>query len=312
MSNNIKKLIIIGSGPAGLTAAIYAARANLQPLVIEGSTPGGQLMNTSLVENWPGEKSIMGPKLMMNMKEHAQSLKAEFLAQTVTKVDFTKRPFTLGTDRNQELQTNALIIATGANPKKLGVPGEQEYWGKGVTTCAVCDGAFYKDKKVVVVGGGDTAMEDASFLKRFTKDVTILQLLDKLTASHPMQQRVLNDPDIKIMYNSSVTAFQGDGNHVTEVTITNKQTNEQSTIPIDGAFIAIGLQPNTSPFQGQIALDDWGYIQTSNHTKTSVEGVFVSGDAADYRYRQAITAAGSGCMAALDAERYLSKTLQNS
>ena len=269
-------------------------------------------MTTSLVENWPGEKSIMGPKLMMNMKEHAQSLNTEFLAETVTRVDFSKKPFTVWTDRDKELQSNALIIATGANPKKLGVTGEQEYWGKGVTTCAVCDGAFYKDKKVVVIGGGDTAMEDASFLKRFTKDVTIIQLLDKLTASQPMQQRVLNDPDIKVIYNSTVTEFRGDGSHVTEITITNKQTNEQTTMPIDGVFIAVGMKPNTKPFEGHIALDKWGYIQVSDHTNTSIEGVFVSGDAADYRYRQAITAAGSGCMAALDAERYLEKITQKS
>ncbi len=307
MSDDIKKLIIIGSGPAGLTAAIYTARANLQPLIIEGAMPGGQLMGTTVVENWPGEKNIMGPKLMMNMKEHAQSLNTEFLSETIVKVDFTKKPFTLWTDRNKELQAQIIIIATGANPKKLGVPGEEEYWGKGVTTCAVCDGVFYKDKKVVVVGGGDTAMEDASFLKRFTKDVTVIQLLDTLTASHPMQQRVLNDPDITVIYNSSVSEFHGDGSHVTDISITNRKTQESTKMPIDGAFIAIGMNPNTTPFHGQIELDKWRYIKVENHTKTSVEGVFAAGDVEDYRYRQAVTAAGAGCMAALDVERYLEK-----
>ncbi len=312
MSTNTKRLIIIGSGPAGLTAAIYTARANLQPVVIEGSTPGGQLMGTSIVENWPGEKSIMGPELMMKIKEQTQALNAEFLSETVVKVDFSKKPFTLWTDRDKELKADSIIIATGANSKKLGVPGEKEYWGKGVTTCAVCDGAFYKDKKVVVVGGGDTAMEDASFLKRFTKDVTVIQIHDKLSASHAMQQRVLNDPDIKVIYNSTVTEFRGDGNHVNELSITNKQTNETSTMAIEGAFIAIGMIPNTKPFQGQIDLDKWGYISVENHTKTSAQGVFAAGDVEDFRYRQAVTAAGAGCMAALDVERYLESIKQNS
>ena len=302
-----KKLIIIGSGPAGLTAAIYAARANLQPLIIEGANPGGQLMNTSLVENWPGEKSIMGPALMQKIREHAQSFGTEFLTESVSRVDFTKKPFTLWTNRGTELKAHAVIIATGATPKRLGVPGENEYWGKGVTTCAVCDGAFYKDKKTVVVGGGDTAMEDASFLKKFTKDITIIQIGEKLSASHAMQQRVINDPDIKIIYNSSVSTFKGDGKHVQQLTITNKKTGQTTQMPVDGAFIAIGMDPNTAPFKGQIDLDAWGYIKVHKETKTSVEGIFVAGDAHDFRYRQAITAAGSGCMASLDAERWLSE-----
>ena len=312
MGKEIKKLIIIGSGPSGLTAAIYSARANLNPLIIEGSTPGGQLMNTSIVENWPGEKSIMGPKLMMNMKEHAQSLKAEFLPESATKVDFSKKPFSIWTDRDKELQAEAIIITTGATPKKLGIPGEDEYWGKGVTTCAVCDGAFYKDQKVVVIGGGDTAMEDASFLKRFTKEVTVIQIMDKLTASHAMQQRILNDPDITVLYNSTVSEFHGDGSHLTEITVTNQQNQEQTKMAVNGAFMAIGMKPNTEPFQGQLDLDKWGFVKVENHTKTSVEGVFAAGDVEDFRYRQAITAAGAGCMAALDAERYLEQIKQNS
>lgn len=305
MTNTVHNLIILGSGPAGLTAAIYAARGNLKPLVIDGAIPGGQLLGTTYVENWPGEKSILGPTLMQNMRDHAQHFGTQFLSETVVKVDFSKKPFTLWTDQNTQLQAHAVIVATGAVPNKLGCPGEKEYWGKGVTTCAVCDGAFYVDKKVLVVGGGDTAMEDASFLKKFTKNVIIVQIEDKLTASHAMQQRVLNDPDITIMYNSTVTEIRGDNNHVTGVTITNQKTNEVATMPIDGIFVAIGLRPSTEIFKNQLAMNDYGYLQVENNTKSSVDGVFIAGDVADYRYRQAITAAGNGCMAALDVERYL-------
>ncbi len=308
MSSTIHKLIIIGSGPAGLTAAIYAARSNLQPVVIDGSQPGGQLMTTSLVENWPGEQSIMGPKLMMQMREHAKAFKTEFISESVTRVDFSKKPFTLWTDRDKELKAHAIIIASGASPNRLKVPGEDEYWGKGLTTCAVCDAAFYKDQKVVIIGGGDTAMEDASFLKKFTNDITIIQILDKLTASYAMQQRVINDPDIKIIYNSSVTKFDGDGERVNKITVTNQKTGKQAQMQVNGVFLAIGLTPNTVPFADQVEFDNWGYIKVSDHTKTSKEGVFAAGDAEDFRYRQAVTAAGAGCMAALDAERYLAKT----
>lgn len=310
MSSAPRKLIIIGSGPAGLTAAIYSARANLQPLIIEGIEPGGQLMGTSMVENWPGEKQIMGPKLMMNMREHAKACNTEFLAESVTKVDFSKKPFTIWTDRKKELTAHAVILATGASPNRLGVPGEKEYWGKGVSTCAVCDAFFYKDKKVVVIGGGDTAMEDASFLRKFTKQITIIQILDKLTASFAMQQRVLNDPDIKIIYNSTVTQFHGDKEHVNKITIKNQKTGKTEDMTIDGAFLAIGLTPNTKVFKGHIDLDKYGYITVKDHTKTSVEGVFAAGDVADYRYRQAITSAGAGCMASIDAERWLANTLK--
>jgi thioredoxin reductase (NADPH) len=304
-STPIHQLIIIGSGPAGLTAAIYASRSNLNPLIIDGNTPGGQLMSTTLVENWPGEKSILGPKLMANMRKHAQSFGTQFIPETVTKVNFSQQPFTLWTNRDTELKANAIIVATGATPKKLGVPGEDEYWGKGITTCAICDGAFYPNKKVLIVGGGDTAMEDASFLKKFTKDITIVQVLDQLTASHAMQQRVINDPNINIIYNSTVTTVQGDGKHITGVTITNQKTKEKKNLTVEGLFIAIGLQPNSEPFKGQLDTDKWGYIKTINHTATSIPGIFVAGDVQDYRYRQAVTSAGAGCMAALDAQRFL-------
>ena len=305
MSTEIHPLIIIGSGPAGLTAAIYAARADLQPIVIEGSDPGGQLMGTSIVENWPGLKSVMGPKLMIDMKDHAKSFGTEFISESVVSVDFKNRPFTLTTDRNTVLKAQSIIIATGSSPNRLEVPGENDYWGKGVTTCAVCDGAFYKDKKVVVIGGGDTAMEDASFLKKFTNDITVIQILDHLTASQAMQHRVLNDPDINVIYNTIVTQFEGDGQHVTQITLKNQKTGETQTMDIDGAFIAIGMHPNTDPFKGHLDLDKWGYMQVTDNTNTSIEGIFAAGDVKDFRYRQAVTSAGSGCMAALDAERYL-------
>jgi thioredoxin reductase (NADPH) len=309
MKEKVHKLIIIGSGPAGLTAAIYAARANLEPLIIEGSEPGGQLMGTTAVENWPGNKSILGPTLMMNMREHAEHFNTQFVAGNVTKVDFKKKPFTLSTDQGMQFQAHTVIIATGAVPHKLGCPGEAEYWGKGVTTCAICDGAFYPNKKVLIVGGGDTAMEDASFMKKFTTDITIVQIHDKLTASYAMQQRVINDPDIKIIYHSTVSAIKGNGTHVTGVTITDQKTKKSIEIAIDGIFIAIGLKPSTNPFQDQLALTPYGYLCIENYTKTSVPGIFAAGDVSDDRYKQAITSAGIGCMAALDAERYLKELL---
>ncbi|MEX0849173.1 MAG: thioredoxin-disulfide reductase [Candidatus Dependentiae bacterium] len=307
MSNTIEQLIIIGSGPAGLTAAIYAARANLHPLVIEGSKPGGQLMGTTVVENWPGTASIMGPKLMMDMKEHAKSFGTRFQSGDVTKVDFKQRPFIVTTNKDKTFKAHSVIVATGATPKRLRVPGEDEHWGKGVTTCAVCDGAFYNDKPVIIVGGGDTAMEDASFMTKFTDKITIVHILDKLTASAAMQKRVIDNPKINIIYNSTVTEIFGNDNGVTSATITHQQTNEKTKLDANAVFVAIGYKPNTNIFENQLELDDWGYLKITDNTKTSVEGVFSAGDVADYRYRQAITSAGSGCMAALDAERWLSK-----
>lgn len=307
MENKTHKLIIIGSGPAGLTAAIYAARANLKPLIIDGDEPGGQLMFTSYVENWPGEKSILGPELMGKMRDHAKHFGTEFISGKITNVDFSQKPFSLTINGKKELQAHAIIIATGATPKRLNVPGEDKYWGKGVTTCAVCDGAFYPDKRVIVVGGGDTAMEDASFLKKFTNKITIIHILDKFTASHAMQQRVINDPDITIHYNSTVTEFHGDGQHVTGVTMTNQITGEKTELETDAVFIAVGLNPNSSPFKSHINCNKGGFIDVVQHTHTNIEGVFAAGDVHDYRYRQAVTSAAAGCMAALDAERYLSE-----
>lgn len=305
MKHRVFDLIIIGSGPAGLTAAVYASRANLKPLIIEGYNPGGQLTSTSFVENWPGEKSILGPQLMMQMRDHALHFGAEIITEAVTAVNFSQRPFNITTDLGNVFEAKSIIIATGANPKKLNCPGESTYWSKGVTTCAVCDGAFYPNKKVVVIGGGDTAMEDASFLKKFTKDITIVHILEKFTASYAMQQRILHDPDINIIYENTVKEFHGNSNHLTGLTIYNTQTKAEKTLTADGVFIAIGLSPNTMPFKNHLEMDHMGYIKVHDHVRTSVPGVFAAGDVHDYKYRQAITSAGAGCMAALEAERFL-------
>ncbi|MGC2310460.1 MAG: thioredoxin-disulfide reductase [Candidatus Babeliaceae bacterium] len=299
-----EKLIIIGSGPAAYTAAIYAARAHLEPLLIEGKEPGGQLMGTTYVENWPGIKRILGPQLINDMKEHAQSLGTRFIAEEALEVS-VERPFQIKTHRNNLFYAEALIIATGATPKRLGCPGESDYWGKGVTTCAVCDGVFYHNKKVIIVGGGDSAMENASFLTNFTQDITIVHILDKFTACPSMQERVLSNPSIKVIYSSTVSRIMGDGSHVTGVILTDQKTKKETEVPIDGVFISIGLNPNTGIVKGKVALNEYGYIKHILYSQTSVSGIFAAGDVVDDRYRQAITSAGSGCMAALDAERFL-------
>lgn len=303
----VYNLIIIGSGPAALTAAIYSSRANLNPLIIEGTSPGGQLISTTYVENWPGEKKILGPELMKKLTEHAKSYNPEFISETVTEVDFSKKPYTVFTDKKKELKTNSIIIATGASPKKLNCPGEKEYWAKGVSVCAVCDGAFYKDMPVIIIGGGDTAMEEAHFMTKFTNDITIIQLLDNLTASKAMQEKVLNNKKIKILYNKKVIEIKGDGKQVTDVLINDTKTNKSETIKAKGVFIAIGISPNSQIFKDQLELNSSGYIVLKEYSQTSIEGIFAAGDVADSRYRQAISAAGMGCCAALDAEKYLSK-----
>jgi thioredoxin reductase (NADPH) len=299
-----EKLVILGSGPAGLSAGIYAGRAGLSPLIIEGDEPGGQLMTTTLVENWPGDMSVQGPALMKRMRDHAAYNKVQFLAATVLKTDLSKSPFVITTARS-EIHSHALIIATGATPKRLNCPGESEYWGKGVTTCAICDGAFYRDMPVVIVGGGDTAMENASFLTNFTQSITIVHISNKLSASQAMQARIINNPQIKIIYSSTVTAIEGDGKKVHSVTVTNQETQEAHKLMVNGVFIAIGLTPNTQLFKDQLDLTPYGYIKLVEHTQTSIPGVFAAGDVADARYRQAIVASGAGCAAMLDAERYL-------
>ena len=305
MNDKIHPLIIIGAGPAGLTAAVYAARANLSPVIIEGPKPGGQLMTTTAVENWPGNESILGPQLMMNMTKHAKKFDTAIMPGSITKVDFSQRPFTLQIDDQKEVKAHSVIIASGATPNVLSCPGESEYWGKGVSTCAVCDGAFYKDQSVIVVGGGDSGMESASFLHRNNNKVTLIHIGDKLTASHAMQARVLDKPGIDIIYNSTVTEIKGDGDKVSGAVITNQQSNESHEIQADAVFLAIGLKPNTAMFQDQLELSEFGHIKVHDHVKTSVKGVFAAGDVQDPKYRQAVVSAGFGCIAALEAERYL-------
>ncbi len=299
------RLAIIGSGPAALTAAIYAGRAKLEPLVLEGTAPGGQLMGTTAVENWPGDMSVQGPELMRRMRERAEHFGAKFIAGDLTAVTLTKRPFNFTTSYGKTITSDAVIIATGAAPRRLDCPGEKEYWGRGVTTCAVCDGAFYADQPVVIIGGGDTAMEDASFMARFTNQITIIHHKDMLTASKPMQERILKIPFVKIIYNSTVTEFEGNGTHLTGITVKNVTTGAESKHAAHAAFLAIGQSPQTGLFAGQIDLTPYGHIQVERGTHTSIPGVFAAGDVIDSTYRQAIVAAGSGSMAALDAERYL-------
>jgi thioredoxin reductase (NADPH) len=306
MAITSERLIIIGSGPAALTAAVYAGRADLKPLVIEGENPGGQLMGTTFVENWPGYTRILGPELMHQMREHARTIGTRFVEGSLTKLIAAPTTFSIETNTTRSYAADCVILAMGALPKKLGCPGEEQYWGKSVTTCAVCDGALYRNKRVIVVGGGDSAMESASFLLKFATHITIVHILDKLTASYAMQKRVINNPAIKILYETTVTHIMGDSHGVTHVQITHQKTGDTVQIPADGVFIAIGLRPNTHMLQGTVSLDQWGYIVVTNNTHTSLKGVFAAGDIHDYRYRQAITAAGSGCMAALDAEQYLS------
>ncbi len=299
-------LIIIGSGPAGLTAALYGARAGLNPLVIEGPMPGGQLIESPHVENWPGEHLISGFELLQKIRKHAQLFGARFLEHEVHHVQCVKSPFYLKTQGSLELWTKALIIATGATPKKLGVPGEQEYWGKGVTTCGVCDGPFFKDKPVIIIGGGNRALEQAAFMLNYTHTITIVQLLSAITASPTIAAPLLANPHITVLYTSTVVEIQGDGKHVTHVRIQNQKTGMEDVRPAYGVIMAIGSKPNTELFAGQLARDSASYIIVQDDTSvTSVKGVFAAGDAADHRYRQAITSAGAGCKAALDAEQYL-------
>ncbi len=316
-----EKIVIIGSGPAGLTAAIYAARADLPPLVIEGITrggiPGGQLMATTDVENYPGfPKGILGPELMENFRSQAERFGTKFLAGDVDKADLSKRPFTLNVDAVEGAVTvtaDALIIATGATAKKLGHPSEDKLWGYGVSACATCDGFFYKDKPVVVVGGGDTAMEEANYLTKMCSRVTLVHRRDELRASKIMQDRSRSNPKIEWMLSHGIDEILGEpgrGGGVQGVRLRNLKTNELVSVDCKGLFVAIGHQPNTDLFAGQITMDPNGYLVLagvkSAQTATNIPGVFAAGDVADHVYRQAVSAAGTGCMAALDAERFLS------
>ena len=304
MSEQKRRVTIIGSGPAGLTAAVYTARANLEPLVIEGIEAGGQLMLTTEVENYPGfVDGIMGPELMENMRAQAARFGAEFLTDNVTSVDLSKPPFTIKTS-DGTVTSDTVIISTGASAMMLGVPGEKELLGHGVSTCATCDGFFFRDHELVVVGGGDSAMEEANFLTRFATKVTVVHRRDTLRASKIMQDRAKANPKIEFVWDSVVTEVFGNGK-VAGVRLKNLKTGEETEMPTGGVFVAIGHTPNTKLFEDQLELAG-GYIVTrSEDTQTSVPGVFAAGDVVDFRYRQAITAAGMGCMAAIDAERYL-------
>lgn len=301
-----KNVAIIGSGPAGYTAAIYAARADLAPVMFLGPQPGGQLTITSEVENWPGEPDgIMGPDLMDKLKKQAARFGTELVEDWVTTVDFSSYPFKLTTERGAVCEAEAVIIATGATAKFVGIPGEKEFQGRGVSACATCDGFFFRDKKVVVVGGGDSAMEEATFLTKFAREVVVLVRSDKLRASKIMQDRAHKNPKISFMWFTEAKEVLGD-QKVTGVRVLNNQTGEETVVAADGYFAAIGHEPNTKLFVGKITLDEKGYIvHAPDSTKTNIPGVFACGDVIDPHYRQAVTAAGSGCMAALEAERWL-------
>jgi len=301
----MRNVTIIGSGPAGLTAAIYAARANLSPLLIEGLQAGGQLTTTTEVENYPGfHHAIMGPELMKEMRAQAERFGTEFLAGEVTAVDLKHSPLSLTVNGEERIETRTLIIASGASAIQLGVPGESRLMGHGVSTCATCDGYFFRGKELVVVGGGDSAMEEATFLTKFATRVFVVHRRDKLRASKIMQDRAFKNEKITFIWNSVVEEILGK-EVVTGVRLRNLQTDLTSDLSCAGMFVAIGHNPNTSLFAGQTEMDAKGYILTKNGTATNVPGVFAAGDVQDSRYRQAVTAAGSGCMAAMDAERYL-------
>jgi thioredoxin reductase (NADPH) len=297
----------MGTGPAGYTAAIYTGRANLKPLVIEGFQPGGQLMITTDIENFPGfPEGINGPELMGKMRDQAAKFDAEFISGSVTEVDLSRSPFCLALEDGQELLTHALIVATGANAKWLGIESEERYRGKGVSACATCDGFFFRDCNVFVVGGGDTAMEEALYLTKFASHVTLVHRRAEFRSSKIMSLRTRKNPKISMMLNEVVDEILGDSEKVTGIRLKNVLTGELSEHACDGVFLAIGHAPNTALFKDQLDLDDYGYIKTKkSSTETNVMGVFACGDVQDYVYRQAVTAVGTGCMAAVDAERFL-------
>ena len=302
----MRNVIIIGSGCAGLTAAIYAARANLSPLVLDGYEPGGQLSITTLVENFPGfPEGIQGPELIENMRKQAQHFGTEFRSGAITSVDLSKRPFKL-TAGNETYECAALIVASGASARLLGVDSERKLIGHGVSTCATCDGYFFRGKEIVVVGGGDTAMEEATFLSRFASKITLMHRRNEFRASKIMLERARANPKIEIMTPVTVEeVLDVSKGGVEGVRVRNTDTNVTTVVPAEGLFVAIGHDPNTKPFVGQLTMDANGYLVTHDGPRTNVEGVFAAGDVQDHVYRQAITAAGSGCMAAIEAERYL-------
>lgn len=303
-----RNVVIIGTGPAGFTAALYTARANLDPLVFKGPEPGGQLITTTDVENYPGyPDGIMGPEMMMDFEKQAERFGADLRYGTVTSVDFSQRPFRLLIDEKTPVVADAVVIATGASAKYIGLENEKRLLGRGVSACATCDGAFFRGVEVAIVGGGDTAMEEALFLTRFATKVYVIHRRDELRASKIMQERAFQHEKIEFIWNTVVTDVLGE-NGVEGLQIENRVTGEVSTLPVEGFFVAIGHKPNNDIFAGWLDMDDQGYIKTqADSTYTNIPGVFASGDAQDHVYRQAVTAAGTGCMAAIDAERWLAE-----
>jgi thioredoxin reductase (NADPH) len=297
-------VIIIGAGPAGYTAAIYTSRAKRETLIISGILPGGQLMLTTEVENFPGfANGIMGPELMTTMRQQAERMGTTIIDDEVVNVDFKRKPFKILT-YSEEYEADAVIIATGATPRKIGAKGEQEFSARGVSYCATCDGPFFKNQEIVVAGGGDSAMEEAVFLTKFANKVHVIHRKDTLRASKVMQDRAFQNQKIQFHWNTIIEEVKGN-QKVNQITVKNVTTNQVDTLEVGGLFVAIGHEPNTKLFQGQIDFDDQGYIALKNHTQTNVEGVFAAGDVHDHRYRQAITAAAFGCMAAIDVDKYL-------
>ena len=302
-------VVIIGAGPSGYTAGIYCSRAGYDTLILSGILPGGQLVNTTEVENYPGfENSIMGPDLMMDMRKQSQKMGTTIIDDEVVDVDFRRKPFKVLT-ASEEYEGRAVIIATGANPRKMGLKGEETFGGKGVSYCATCDGPFFRNQEIVVVGGGDSAIEEATFLTKFASTVHIVHRRAELRASKIMQERALNNEKIKFHWDSAVIDIKGD-QKVQHVILKNLKTNEETSLEIGGLFVAIGHTPNTKIFENQIDLDDQGYVVLKNNTHTNMEGIFAAGDVHDRTYRQAITAAAFGCMAAIDVDKYISESTE--
>jgi thioredoxin reductase (NADPH) len=299
------RLLIVGSGPAGYTAAVYASRAMLAPVLIQGMEPGGQLTTTTDVENWPGDTAVQGPDLMMRMEAHARAMGAEIVTDLVTRLDLSRRPFRAETDSGQHWTADAIVLATGARAKWLGIPSEEKFKGFGVSACATCDGFFFRGQEIVVVGGGNTAVEEALFLTNFATKVTLVHRRDSLRAEKILQERLFNHPKVEVIWNHAVEEVLGDQG-VTGVRLRDVHTGAARVVPATGFFVAIGHAPASELVQGQLELHNGGYVKVeSGSTHTSVEGVFAAGDLTDHVYRQAVTSAGMGCMAALDAERWL-------
>lgn len=305
-TSQLYDVVIIGSGPAGYTAGIYTSRAKLRTRIISGTLPGGQLMTTSEVENYPGfPNGIFGPELMMNMRQQAERFGSSIADDEVIRVDFSRRPFEIAS-HSERCEADSVIICTGASPRKLGIRAEEQFAGRGVSYCATCDGPFFKGENIVVVGGGDTALEEAAFLTKFGRSVRVVHRRDSLRASKILQEKAFENPKIEFLWNKVVSNIEGD-KKVGAVIVKNVDNSAEQKLPAGGLFVAIGHEPNTAIFKGQLELDDKGYIVLKNHTVTSVDGVFAAGDVHDFRYRQAITAGGFGCMAALDVEKWLTE-----